>query len=243
MPMNPRLLRPLATGFDPRTVAGLFAWYDASDSTTVTLNGSNISAIAAKAGVGPTLAQSTASLQPAYLSNGINGRGVISPDGIDDRLAAATAGYQPRYMVGAFMAISDNAGGWVTAGNAGGSGFVLGQGGGTHDGTGQNVVAVHAGVAWRASNIALTLNQPAIVSYVSTTSVFRVFPGGATADLNDVGMISGSGLTIGGDQVGANERYTDAYTGEVLIYTSVPSISEQQRIERYLGGKWGIAVT
>jgi hypothetical protein len=34
-PMNARLLRPLATGFDPRRIAGLGAWFDASDLSTL----------------------------------------------------------------------------------------------------------------------------------------------------------------------------------------------------------------
>lgn len=35
MGMNPRLLRPTASGFNPRQISGLAAWYDASDSSTL----------------------------------------------------------------------------------------------------------------------------------------------------------------------------------------------------------------
>jgi hypothetical protein len=32
MPMNPRLLRPRASGFDPRSISGLALWLDAADA-------------------------------------------------------------------------------------------------------------------------------------------------------------------------------------------------------------------
>jgi hypothetical protein len=35
MPMSPRLLRPRATGFDPRSISGLALWLDAADSSTL----------------------------------------------------------------------------------------------------------------------------------------------------------------------------------------------------------------
>ena len=38
MPMNNRLLRPRASGFNPKSIAGLFAWWDATDSSTYTLS-------------------------------------------------------------------------------------------------------------------------------------------------------------------------------------------------------------
>lgn len=44
MPMNARLLRPLASGgFDPRSISNMTAWFDAQDSSTVTLNSGRVS--------------------------------------------------------------------------------------------------------------------------------------------------------------------------------------------------------
>lgn len=90
MPMNPRLLRPKAaasTGFDPRSINDLALWLDASDSSTITLNGSNVSAWRSKGSRTLSAAQSSASLQPTFTANAVNG------------FAALTCTSQARSMV------------------------------------------------------------------------------------------------------------------------------------------------
>jgi hypothetical protein len=78
MAMNPRLLRPIASGvFDPRTIPDLAHWYDASDSTTVTQDSGRVANLADKVG-GINAANSvTGSTQPEYITGGRNGRNVI----------------------------------------------------------------------------------------------------------------------------------------------------------------------
>ena len=39
MAMSPRLLRPRASGFNPRSIPGLAVWLDASKASSVTLDG------------------------------------------------------------------------------------------------------------------------------------------------------------------------------------------------------------
>jgi len=243
MPMNPRLLRPTASGFDPRTVASLFAWYDAADATSLTFNGSNVSQINDKSGNGRHLTQGTASTQPGYVSNGINGRGVIAPDGSDDRLllAADITAFKPRYVVGAFMPKSTNPGAYVKVG-ADGNGFGIGQGGSapTFDTIGIKAVGIHEVFAWRDSNITMTQDQAVVYSYRYETSIFRVSPLG-TADLADANMNDATNIQLGGYGTGV-PRHTDGYIGEVLIYTAVPSDANILAIERYLGRKWGVTI-
>jgi hypothetical protein len=89
--MNPRLLRPTLTGFDPRRIAGAFAWYDASQPSKVKLNGSNVSEWQDIIG-GRHLSQATAANQPAYTTAGQNGRNCITfSAGVGQALRAATA--------------------------------------------------------------------------------------------------------------------------------------------------------
>jgi hypothetical protein len=95
MAMSPRLLRPRATGFSPKTIPGLYAWYDASHPLGVTLNGSTVSQLIDLSGAGLHLSQATAAVQPAYTTAGQNGRNCLtwtgsSAGGIS--LRAATAG-------------------------------------------------------------------------------------------------------------------------------------------------------
>lgn len=63
--------------FSPFDVPGLAAWHDASDASTITLNGSNVSAWADKSGNGMTISQSSASEQPAYVTGSRNGKNVV----------------------------------------------------------------------------------------------------------------------------------------------------------------------
>lgn len=89
MGMNQRLLRPRATVFGPKSIAGLYAWYDFSDTSTLTLNGSTISQIADKAG-GRNLSQAVAATQPTRTTSALNGRTAATFSGTQ-WLQAATA--------------------------------------------------------------------------------------------------------------------------------------------------------
>ena len=93
MPMSPRLLRPRATGFNPRSIVGLYAWYDASATSSVTLNSGNVSEWRDLSGGGRHLSQGTAAQQPAYTNAGQNGKNCLtfSAAGSGKRLGAATA--------------------------------------------------------------------------------------------------------------------------------------------------------
>lgn len=96
MSMNPRLLRPLATGFNPKSIAGLLAWYDASDASTITTS-TGVSAWADKSGNGYTLRQSTGNNQPATGTRTIGGKNVLDFDGSNDVLSLGSS--PPEYLL------------------------------------------------------------------------------------------------------------------------------------------------
>lgn len=81
MPMNPRLLRPMASGFNPRSIAGLYSWWDAAAANSVTLNSGNVSEWRDLSGGGRHLSQPTAGNQPAYTTAGRNGRNCLTFSG------------------------------------------------------------------------------------------------------------------------------------------------------------------
>ena len=76
MAMNPKTLRPRVSGFSPKSISGLYAWYDAADASTIT-QGTGVSAWADKSGNGRTCSQATGANQPAYVLGGQNGKNVI----------------------------------------------------------------------------------------------------------------------------------------------------------------------
>ena len=91
--------------FTPASLANLYAWYDASDASTITLNGGNVEQWDDKSGNARHISQSTAGSRPSYASN------TVSFDGTDDYL----------YNTSPFM--------WTAGGDAG-SGVEAGVGNG-----------------------------------------------------------------------------------------------------------------
>lgn len=83
-----------AKQFDPRNIGGIYAWYDASNANSITLNGSTVSEMRDLSGGGRHLSQSTAASQPTYTVAGRNGRNCLTFSGSSNgsvRLAAASA--------------------------------------------------------------------------------------------------------------------------------------------------------
>ena len=70
------LFRSLATGFNPKSITGLAAWFDAAKG--VTLNGSTVSAWADQSGNGRNATQSTAGNQPTYAATDANGKPALT---------------------------------------------------------------------------------------------------------------------------------------------------------------------
>lgn len=89
MGMSPRTLRPRQSGFDPRSIAGLSLWLDASDASTIT-TGTGVSQWRDKSASGSLWTQGTGNNQPATGTQTLNGRNVLVFDGSNDTLAATT---------------------------------------------------------------------------------------------------------------------------------------------------------
>ena len=91
MSMSPRLLRPRATGFTPRSISGLVAWFDADDVSTFTLSGTAVSEWRDKSGNGYAVSQGTGNNQPSRTGT-VLGRATVDFDGSNDCLFADNTG-------------------------------------------------------------------------------------------------------------------------------------------------------
>ena len=76
MAMSNKTMRPRVSGFNPKSISGLYAWYDAADATSIT-QATGVSSWADKSGNGRTCSQATGANQPAYVLAGQNGKNVI----------------------------------------------------------------------------------------------------------------------------------------------------------------------
>jgi hypothetical protein len=77
--------------WNPTQLPGLVLWLDASDSSTIFLNGSNVSQYNDKSGNNNNAVQATADNQPIYISSGLNSKPTLSYIG-SDFMTATIAG-------------------------------------------------------------------------------------------------------------------------------------------------------
>lgn len=247
MSMSPRLLRPRATGFSPRSISGLANWWDASASSTVTLNGTTVASWANRAS-GPALAQSTAGAQPTYTTAGVNGKNVLTFDGGDVLSASATYSTQSNTI---FLVVRENqqvnyAGVFAltpASGNDNGNNNAIL----IEQATGDSVVVVHRG-ATQISSLSGAGVLPLSVMTVRAQAVGLLLrTNGVVAADNTANNFSGTstGVLVGGRyQSGAisGSFRANMTVCEILHYTASLSDADISRIERALGQKWGIAV-
>jgi hypothetical protein len=241
MAMSPRLLRPRATGFSPKTIAGLSVWLDAADSTTITMNGSTVSEWRDKSGNARNYAQATAANQPT--TGTVNGRNSVRAAAGSTRRQLTTTGFSlSAYTVFAVVVpdFSSNPAGFssftgIMAIGTGASGMMmLGRvGSPTRWGTFTSTSA--------SSNTQLVTGTRYVLALQDANdnaiSFFRNGAADGTATGNSAGQTASHlfGLFDG------QEFHGDIC--EVLVYSSVLAASARSQVDRYLAGKWGVTLS
>lgn len=212
-------------------------WHDASDSATLTLNGSTVAQISDKSGNGRNAVQATAANQPA-LGN-INGRQAIGSDAVGPWMSAAlgSASYSASFLIAVFRRVSGTAAAHMldlrnsaainpqlALRSAGFSTRFRTAGGATTDVSGPAAdTAPHIGVAgWRSSEVVYAIDG--VRSF--TAGTFGSLTLDTLALLSD-GFSLGTGRPAG-------------YLGEVLWVQGDLAIADRQLIEGYLAWKWGL---
>jgi hypothetical protein len=120
MAMSPKLLRPRATGFNPKSISGLIGWWDFSDASTLgpsssgtgtVSNNGPIKYVADKSGASAAMIQTGAdSVAPTYLTSGQNNLSVAGFDGGDSMASTFTRTFSAQTVFAvARMASASNA--------------------------------------------------------------------------------------------------------------------------------------
>ena len=247
MSMSPRLLRPRASGFDPKSISGLANWWDASAFSTVTLNGTTVASWANRAS-GPALAQETAGAQPTYTAAGVSGKNVLTFDGGD--VLSASAAYSTQSNTIFFVARQNT--------NVPFAGvFALSPPSGNDNGNNNallvelantdNVLNVQRGALHSSALSGAGLLPLSVVTVRAQAVGLLLRTNGTIATNNTSNNFSGTsaGILVGGrfqsGAISASFR-ADMTLCEILHYTAALTDSDISRIEKYLGAKWGIAV-
>lgn len=238
MPMSPRLLRPIASGFNPKSLSGLFGWWDFSDAATLTLNGAaptqTISEVRDKSGNNRHFLHTTALNQPAYTPNAQNGRAAATFNGANTFLDIASVTLnQPFTAIGVYQNTATSGFRHLLAGTLpAGAGFIM---------FAQNPF-------WnQGMNLgALFAPIPAITDWQVHSNVADGAASVVARNL-DADSTGGAGLNgVSTLRMGANaingSGVHQGPVGAVLIYDRVLTRAEREQLVRYLAPQWGITV-
>ena len=257
MAMNPRLLVPRAT-FNPRSISNLGLWLDASADSSLTFNATTVSEWRDLSGNGRHMEQGTAVAQPVATTRTQNGRRVLEFQG-------------GQFMLGnsaSLNVLRDKPGGTVfVVGKLDQTGFPQTFIVATISGSDVSSRAILdmelAGNSWRVGGRRLDSDSFGFVrlpgSVDTNSNVLTGVLDYASSDafLYQNGSLLGSNasfqtdgntsdtdsnvVSIGATTAGAT-ALLDGFVGEIILYQRALSATERQRLERYLGVKWGITV-
>jgi hypothetical protein len=234
MVMSPRLLRPVASGFDLRKIAGLLDWWDASVSSSLVLNSGVVEEWKPLVGSRP-LTQGFSNNRPG--TGTINGRGSVLFDGSNDSLANTTLGSQTKTIVA------------VIAANASGTQGILGEGDSSNTANRKFIHASGGFVSFSrqttvVGNISIKTNATPQVAVASYETVESLRVDGVTASGTPSALISTSaGFVVGARFFsGSASTFYNGHVCEIATFSRVLSASEIAKVEGYLGRKWGITI-
>jgi hypothetical protein len=240
MPMNPRLLRPLDTGFNPRKLAGLDFWLDASDASTITV-ATGVSEWRDKSGRNKHFTQTTGNNQPATGSATMGGKNAILFDGTDDFLECATpmTDALPLTFFFVFRLVAKLSNSIYYAGGTAASNFHL-----RHNASGGSpMVVAGGGIAHTVSgdregiDDILLYRVPATGDSLARRSGTAFINNNATLKPQNLGGTHRIARNVGGFT-----SYANIAVAEIISYNSLLSDTQVATVEKYLSKKWGVTL-
>ena len=214
------------------------AWWDSSDTSTVTLSGSNVTQLNDKSGNSFTLTQASSSNRPTYTTNAINGLGALTwPDTNNafflnyNSTKALTAAeiyvvlkYPHAYFDnynGIFNNNTSPGNAWLTCGQQ----YTVGMY--SNSSSGFNTLYVNNDNSNnRFASAANYFQYPCIARFVVTSA-----------------SVSSSNFNLGMDRnYTFYNRGWRGYIGELLVFSTALASTDRQSLMSYLSTKWGITI-
>lgn len=239
MAMSPRLLRPRASGFNPKTIAGLQLWLDAADSSTISID-TGVSQWRDKSSTASVWAQAVGNEQPATGTQTINGKNVIEFDGSNDSLSCVTplsTSMPLSFFVVQRIVATRTFGMTYTSGTAAGH-FNIRQNQSTG---GLNIVAGASGAGVINDSVDRTAISDIIAWIVPASQNSTLFRNGSSLTVLNAAL---KPILTGTHFLGRRSDGFHAYIriAEVIAYNAVLTTLQRKAVESYLGKKWGITV-
>lgn len=261
-PMSSRLLRPRATGLNPKSISGLAAWYDASDSTTVT-TATGVSQWSDKSGNNRTLVQSVGLDQPTRTAT-INGKSALVFDGVNHYLSCMGGSFSNQTMfivarrdgtaaqfgtIFSYRATNTNAAANLpNLTTDSDSGFTLTVGSNNTAAPGELGLnpAPSASVTFWRNGTSVANIYPGTITGIGSQA-YSVGPFPNTTDVAVLTIFSANtaagakNFAVGCDAFSSSRTYMMTLC-EILIYSSVLTATQRSAVEKYLGKKWGVTI-
>ena len=226
MAMNPRLLRPLSTGFSPKQISGLELWLDGSDSSTITLNSTTVSEWRDKSGKSNTFSQPIAVNQPTFTASARNGKSGINfanATNLDGPSGFSFA--QPTTWFLAFQAPTSSGTWSIFDGNTARQHVF---------GNAATEMRMFAGSAPVIATITQSTWYLALLIYNGASSTHRISTLTATT-------ASPGSNAITAPRIGANNGLRGDL-GEIGMFSKALSANEATSVMRYLSKKWAVTI-
>jgi len=220
----------------PANSTAIEGWWDASDSSTITTSGSEVTQWSDKSGNGNDVSQSAGGSRPSPVANGLNGLQVLNFDGTADHLVSNTFVLQNAHSI--YAVAKSNTNGYRRLLNIE-KYYYLGNGNGNND-----FATLYGSNGW----ISTDTNTPAksieahsiLVAVSDGTNAIPYHNGTAqNSRSSNMGGAAPAGITIGRHSA-KSEQYWDGHIAEIIIFNKNHSNTEREQVEGYLAHKWGI---
>ena len=235
-------------GFDPRNVPGCQLWFDAADSSTITLNGSTVSSWRDKSMNGYSVSQSTSGNQPTYATNLLNGLPGIQLSSqkyleqFGSNMPNFTSSTSTTVLIVAKNGSTVPSNGWNIVNtcwfNSSGTGinryhFSFAQ-------SGTNGVTLYANGGFVGVTNPYSLGSNAIIGFTASSSGNSINVNGTLTTYSGTSLPSTNNSTFfrfGDDRA---SFVSDVNIYEFIGFNTTITASQRQQIEGYLAWKWGI---
>jgi len=259
MPMNPRLLRPRASGFTPKSIANLGLWLAADDASTITTVSGGVSEWRDKSGSGRVFAQTTANNRPTVATSVFGSLPAIRFDGSNDLLESTVDAGALVFPATLFMVVNKPVsaadGGLFTHVKSGANSYDSGDAWALSTNTNAAAIRVLGATSTTlfpgvgavgallgkflvslriATNSGVLKNRTAGLSNTDSSFSFSSTPSNNGCALGVLSASSGVG--------NFNVHFFAGDIAEVVIYSRAISASEESRVENYLAKKYGLTL-
>ena len=216
-------------------------WLDAADADTITESGGDISQWDDKSGNNRHATQGTPGNEPSYTTPGLNGLGVVSfngsPECLDVDLDFLASVDHSAFIVITDVTAHSNIYGAAT-GSAGANSLHVGFIGGPN-----RYRMNYWGNDWNQAFGSYVEGDPWILEYLWDTGAYKTIYATGNFEGDDNTPLAGTiGTMAGGGRIVnvVGQGYTNGDIGEIVMFTSILSTVDRQRMEGYLAWKWGL---